>query len=67
MSEIQTNNHEASTVINEASQPVDDRAYRQGLSDYVAGRRDTEEARYYVSYWTQEQTLGGVALQSLAE
>lgn len=48
------------------SQEEDDRMYRQGLKDFVAGNRDTAEARHYVSYWVQRD-LGEVAVKTLAE
>lgn len=53
-------------TIAELSKEEEERRYRRGLQDYVAGNRDTIEAQHYVSYWV-ERDLGGVALQALAE
>jgi len=59
---------EQETVANVShlSQEEDDRMYRQGLQDFVAGNRDTAEARHYVSYWVQRD-LGEVAVKTLAD
>lgn len=67
MSETKIDNQEIAAAVSAITKAEEDRIYRQGLSDYVAGRRDTEEARYYVAYWSAEQALGNVALQPLAE
>lgn len=56
--------HGAPTV--ELSKEEEERMYRQGLRDYVAGNRDTMEANHYISYWVQ-QDLGETALKALAE
>jgi hypothetical protein len=66
MSEIETPSQEVADTMDRIAKAEEDKMYRQGLSDFVAGRRDTEEARFYVAYWTA-QTVGNVALQPLAE
>lgn len=30
---------------------VEERFYRQGVADWVAGRKDTDAAKYYYDYW----------------
>lgn len=67
MSETETNSREISEEMDKIAKSEEDRVYRQGLSDYVAGRRDSVEAQYYVAYWTAEQALGRAAVQPLAE
>lgn len=57
---------ETETNMSQLSQEEDDRMYRQGLQDFVAGNRDTAEARHYVSYWLQRD-LGEVVVKTLAE
>lgn len=66
MSEIETHSQEAANAIDSMTKAEEDKMYHQGLLDFVAGRRDTEEARHYVAYWSA-QTIGNVALQPLAE
>lgn len=67
MSETQTNTHEITEAMDRIAKSEEDKVYRQGLADYVAGRRDSVEAQYYVSYWTAEQALGQTAVKPLAE
>lgn len=30
---------------------ADDRLYNKGVSDYTSGRRDTEAAQIFITYW----------------
>lgn len=67
MPETETHGQEAADAMDAIAKAEEDKMYRRGLSDFVAGRRDTEEAKYYVAYWSAEQALGRTATQALAE
>ena len=65
--ETEINNQKATRAMEAIAKAEEEKLYHRGLQDYVAGRRDTEEAQYYIAYWSQEQAVGAVAVQALAE
>lgn len=66
MSEIIVSHEEIFREVAELPKEEEERMYKQGLQDFVAGNRNSAEANYYIAYW-QNQQLGEMAVKSLVQ
>lgn len=63
MSETTISHEDIMRDVAELPKEEEERIYKRGLSDVVAGQKDTPEAQYYISYWVQKE-LGEAALKA---